>query len=96
MTDSQADSTAMLTAVDAANRALLAAWGAKPPHGAKKWQFQAGLYVIPGYSSPSGEWGSWAYVRSYSPSAGECTVAKAWAPTWLEAIEVALEAALSL
>jgi hypothetical protein len=69
MTDSQTDSFAMLTAVDAANRVLLAAWRAHPPHGTKTWQFQAGLYVIPDYCSPG----------------GECIVVKMWAPTWLEA-----------
>ena len=95
MTDSQVDTHAMLSAVGAANRVLLAAWGAHPPHGAKKWQFQAGLYVMPGYGD-GGEWGSWAYARSYSPDVGECAVVKVWAPTWLEAIEIALEAALTL
>jgi hypothetical protein len=91
MTDSQTDSTAMLTAVDAANRALRAAWAAHPPHGAKKWQFQAGLYVLHGHREAGGAWGSWAYVTSYSPAAGEV-----WAQTWLEAIETALAAALTL
>jgi hypothetical protein len=57
----------------------------------------SGLFVRdPWLQLAGGEWGSWAYVRSYSPDAGECAVVKMWAPTWLEAIETALAAALTL
>jgi hypothetical protein len=95
MTDTQAESAAMLTTLDAANRALRAAWGARTPCRAKGWQFQAGMYVMPGYG-PSAEWGSWAFVKSYTPHEGECTAVKVWSPTWREAIECALGAALTL
>lgn len=81
MTDTQAESTAMLTVLDDANRKLRAAWRAKG--------WQAGMVLTPGRGGRNKAWGSWVIVFD-----GESTVLKVWSPFWLEAIETALDAAL--
>jgi hypothetical protein len=95
MTASQQDSTAMLAAVETADRLIRTAWGTRPGNRTRSWQRQSGLLVFPGHG-PDGAWGTRAHVMVWDPVEGESTAVRVWSSTWREAIETALEAALML
>jgi hypothetical protein len=65
-------------------------------NSAKPWQRQVGLYTRSDYEkSNRRQWGVVATVLFYEPGAGEHRL-EAWAPTWREAIELAVWAAIEL
>ncbi len=83
--------------LELANRVLRRTIGAHPGDARKGWQIQAAIVTHcdykPGSNADPCPWGFIAAAVVRHPEAGECWF-KRWAPTWREAIDLALAAAV--
>jgi hypothetical protein len=85
--------------IEVANRALRAALKAHSPNRAKAWQTQVALVTHSDYEPRVREprWGVIATVMIWQPKEGsDFCAAKKWAPTWREAIELAVAETLEI